>query len=408
MQLLERYEKDQVLKTILEHFDCSIEDVSKKELAEFAYTQIKRLLSNSHNLQPSRFKKYSMHEVSVVFIYQELFSTSEHTSFDAYVENTVHKENAAALIYVSCNFANAYAILEDESSIAHVNEMIIEELVRLRNDEETNGCIRYVQETLFKEEDTLLAQKHLQKVLQLEEYFSTIEDAYEKKLFSKEDIVALMMLSKRYHDESLEASYSGIKKLFGMTTEHAMNNEEIKQIVDNYRYLKSKKQIHIFNHFAMDVTSYVKNLYLIGIDDSFIESSFLEIVDRMPKWYSRLWTKKDTRLLNKNTILIQQELHTFQESHTKESLNIPMFKGDFKVFSSVAILLQEYDLYFNTVVKLGNLLEEDFTAYIPVAGMNIKNYYESSNNPIAIEAINRFLWFWILLNEKSLHKKLGK
>jgi len=39
--------------------------------------------------------------------------------------------------------------------------------------------------------------------------------------------------------------------------------------------------------------------------------------------------------------------------------------------------------------------------------MNIKNYYESSNNPLVIEAINRFLWFWILLNEKSLQKKLG-
>jgi hypothetical protein len=40
--------------------------------------------------------------------------------------------------------------------------------------------------------------------------------------------------------------------------------------------------------------------------------------------------------------------------------------------------------------------------------MNIKNFYEETDNPIEIEAVNRLLIFWSLINEKSYLKKTGK
>ena len=74
----------------------------------------------------------------------------------------------------------------------------------------------------------------------------------------------------------------------------------------------------------------------------------------------------------------------------------------------MSVLAHEYDKYFNTVDRLTMLLNKDFSGQYQANGMDIKNFYENTNNPIEIEAINRYLSFWMRFNEKSLQKKSAK
>jgi hypothetical protein len=191
------------------------------------------------------------------------------------------------------------------------------------------------------------------------------------------------------------------------TTKNSITKDEIKNIANDYTSVKDKNHIETFNHFFMTLCEHIKNHYLCQIDDNYLNTSFEKISQevRAPKWYDILWMKKDDRLLAKNSIKIQQELREIQPNYAELSLTDKIFENNFKVFSSISMLIHEHDMHFETITQLSKLLDHDFTKYYSAAGMNIKNFYERTNNQLEIEAINRVLIFWSLINEKSYLKK---
>ena len=398
------YEREISLNNILKHFDNDLENITKQELASYAFNEMLKMSSNPKNLKPSSFKIFSITQVSTIFIYQELFEAHSQAFFNTCINTTKHKESTASLIHVACDFGNLYASLNDDKKIAHLNNVFVDEIKKVKNDAQDEKKFNYLHKLLFDDDGNFSTQLHLLKIVEIQNHF------IEKKFFSKNDIFSLLMLFGNYTDSKLLQLYHHIKIMCNIhTTQNHITKDEIKNIANDYISVKNKKHIETFNHFFNTLCEHIKNYYFCQIDDKYINISFEKISQeiRVPKWYDILWMKKDDRLLAKNTIKIQQELRDIQPDYSELPLSSKIFENNFKIFSSISMLIHEHDIHFETITQLSKLLNHDFAEHYSVAGMNIKNYYERTNNQLEIEAINRVLIFWSLINEKSYLKKTG-
>ncbi len=407
MQALIDLEKEQAEKSILEYFDYDLNDVSKKELQVFSSEAIVEISHNRNSAEASHFKIFSIYEVAVVFIHQELTNSTSHGFFDACINTKKHKENSASLVHVACEFGNAYKSYAKKEEIVQLNKHLIDEVKKAKVDKLDDESVAYAYKTLFDENGSFLAKNHLAKMLEIQQKFSN-ESMEARKVLSKDDIFSLMVLFQTYHDEKLLDVYTNIKNLCNIPTiKNLTIKDEIKYIANDYIDTKDKKYLEIFNAFFIRLSSYIMHRYFLKIDDAHIDHLFCQISGevRTQKWYDRVIMKKDKYLLAVNTMKIQYELYKAEQGYADVALDTKVFSQDFKIFYSVSVLVHEYDRYFNTVERLSKLLNEDFSGCFEANGMNIKIFYEKTNKSIEIEAVNRFLIFWMRFNEKSLQKK---
>jgi len=398
------------LEYLLKYFDYEPEYIEKKELKNFIRDEILKMAGNAQNLEPSLLKMFSVYQVAIIFIYQEFFDVVSVEFFDSCIRTKKHKKDIPSLLEVAYEFGLAYVSLDDSNQVSKLNKIFAKELKMVKIDVEDDENLEIIYQNIFHKDDSFSIQKHLSCLMEIQNSFINRE-RYDKKLFSKEEIFSLLILFQIYHDKELLIEYEHLKALCNIRVDKSLKiQDEIKFIANDYVSSKDAKLLERFNHFFISLTEYIKNLYLIPVDEVYIESAFRKISEdiKTRKWYDRVLMKKDNYLLAKNTIQIQRELQILQEKYKTITLDSKIFEGDFKLFSSVSVLVSEYDSQFDTIKGISKLAEKDFSDYKNVACINIKNFYEASKSPIEVEAINRFVIFWMQLSEKTLNKKIGQ
>jgi len=405
-----KYTLEKELEYLLKYFNYEPESIEKKELKKFIRHEVLKMSNNPRNLEVSYLKIFSIYQVAIIFIYQELFRAVSYEFFNSCIKTSEHKKDIPSLLKIAYEFGTTYISLEDKNQIFQINKVFSKELKSFKTDMEDDENLESIYLNLFHKDDSFSIQTHLSCLIKIQDSFID-KESYDKKLFSKNDIFSLLILFQMYHDKSLLIEYEQLKSICNLTEGTNLKiQKEIKFITNDYLHSKDSKLLERFNYFFISLTEYIKNLYLIPIDESYIELAFTKISKdiRTTKWYDRVLMKKDNYLLVKNTIQIQRELLTLQQNYETTTLDTKIFKGDFKLFSSVSVLVAEYDKHFNTIEGLSKLTEKDFSDYKNVACINIKNFYEESKNPITIKAINRFMIFWMQLSKKTLNKKIGE
>ncbi len=407
---LEAYQKDQAIERIVGYFNCTISEISKKALFEMVSEEVAKIGLDTKSKINSNMKVFSLYQAAIIFIYQELSDISEEPFFDATLHTIKHKESISELIMTACEFADAYISLNNSEQISQVNDALIKEYRRLQEDIKDDSEIKNLKMVLFDKSGYSHIKTQVAKVLHVQEAYQEKQD-YTTKLFRKSDIYTLMLLFKLHEDRELTQAYVKLKEQCNITKPMLKNIEkEMKYIANDYMYSQDKQFLQLCNQFFIDISNKVHNQAFMRINHAFIDESF-QVIDediKTVKWHHKLWMKKDRWLLVKNTIQIQKELYAIQQQYTSDEMQTHKFLGNHKVFSLVAVILQEYDRYFHTIGQLSDLLEHDFTGYAEVAAMNIKNFYEDSTDVIEIEAINRLLFFWMQISRKSLLKQLNK
>jgi hypothetical protein len=407
---LEEYQKQQALESIIGHFDCAIEEIQKKELLEVMRAEILKITLNIKNSTHTRVKIFSLYQVAILFIYQELADAGNEAFFDNTLNTTKHKESIPALIMIACEFANAYISLNTSEQISRVNGVLIGEYQKLKEDVKDDREMASLKVALFDKNNHANMRMQLSKVSQVQDRYKDRQD-YTNKIFMKVDIYTLMMLFEKYEDSALTQAYENLKSRCNITRTIVGNREkEMKYIANDYIYSQDKLFLELCNLFFINLSEKIQHHFFTRIDQAFIDASFAKIEEDIKtiKWHHRIWMKKDHWLLVKNTIQIQKELYAIEQQYTHDEMQTHKFLGNHKVFSSIAVMLQKYDKYFHTIDRLSDLLEYDFTGYFDVSAMNIKNFYENSTDAIEIEAINRLVLFWMQISRKSLLKQLNK
>ena len=238
---LEEYQKQQAIESIVGHFNCSITEIGKKELFHLVREEILKITLDTKNRAHSRIKIFSLYQVAILFIYQELSDTSEQAFFDDALNTTKHKESVPALIMIACEFANAYISLNTSEQIGQVNDVLVWEYQKLKEDVKDEAEIATLKVALFDKNSYASMKNHLSRVLQVEGRYKDKQD-YTNKLFIKADIYTLMMLFQTYEDSELRQEYAGLKHRCNITKPVAEDIEkEMKYIANDYMYSQDKE-----------------------------------------------------------------------------------------------------------------------------------------------------------------------
>jgi hypothetical protein len=407
--VLDSYQKEQAIERIEEYFDCTITEIGRKELFDMVFKEIMQIGFNTNGTTSSRLKIFSLYQVAIIFIYQELSDISNEPFFDANVKTKRDKESIAELIMIACEFADDYISLNDSEQISEVNKALIKEYKRVEEDINDDAEIKNLKIALFDKNGYAHIKRQLKQVLHMQKY-NTQEKEYTDKIFTKVDIYTLMLLFKEHQDDELKERYKALKEQYNIPKSCSDEIEnEMKFIANHYINSQDKKCLKLSNHFFIAISKKIHNQAFVKIDKASIDEVFQRIEKEIKilKWHHKIWMKKDKWLLVRNTMQIQKELYLIEQQYQDDDMQTHKFLGNHKVFSLVSVILQEYDKYFHTIGKLSDLTEHDFTAYADVAAMNIKNFYENSTDVIEIEAINRVLFFWMQISRKSLFLQLN-
>ena len=402
MQVLENYQKAQALESILAHFDNDIESITREELFIFSRDMIVSL--DLHNTNMTQQKVFTPTQVAVLFIYQELKDEKEVAPFDALLSTKKHKESIASLIHTAGEFAHAYSTLNSPESTRQINKLLLAEYRTLKRDVKDDKLMELIYNKLFDEKGSYTIKTHIFEIVQIYNHYKDHADM-SKKIYEKQDLFTLMLLFQVYEEKHLLESYEAIKKMANIND--TTIQQEIKYIVNDYEISKDSTFLETCNLFFKQLVAVIKNHYFMGVDATYIQKEYekLESSIRVMKWYNRFLMKKDNWLFQKNTLKIQEELLNLEKNYPISDLSEKKFEGQFQIFSNVSFIIHEYDDHFQTIGRLSSLLDQDFSGYYEVVAMNIKNMYESSRDPIEIEAINRLIYFWMGINRLSLAKK---
>ena len=397
--------KEKAKEEILAHFiDQEFEEISHHDLSTFSHQAIQEIRYTSGS-EKSTLVAFSAYQAAVIFIHQALFETSDSSFFDRAIVDDSYKEDVERIIEVSTSFAQTYLELTEAKKIKTVNKVLVLEIKKTMISVKNDHLIRQAYQSLFTVDDSYLPKNHLQYIKGV---YETLQDAscQKMKCLKKEDALSLLMLYRIYHDGELIKAYEGLK-LQSNLAQSTKIQEEIKSIATDYMQSKDKLYIAQVNRFFLGVCASVKHMYMQERTEEAIEMAFKNIEGdiKQAKWYDILLMRKDTWVLQKMTLKTHREL---QDIYQGLSSSIPKghyFKNNFSLFSALSTLIYHYDHYFDTIATLSEVLEYDFTGSFEMAGMNLKNFYEATEDDMELEVMHHFFYFWMQLNEKILAKK---